>query len=76
MGASILRLHFHDCFVNGCDGSILLEDTSSLTGEKTAFANRGGSARGFEVIDAIKTNVETSCNATCCYGGVPLPIVN
>ncbi|KAK9665896.1 hypothetical protein RND81_14G144100 [Saponaria officinalis] len=64
MGALILRLHFHDCFVNGCDGSILLEDTSSLTGEKTAFANRGGSARGFEVLDAIKTNVEASCNAT------------
>ncbi|KAL9241248.1 hypothetical protein vseg_015379 [Gypsophila vaccaria] len=64
MGASILRLHFHDCFVNGCDGSILLDDTSSLTGEKNAFANRGGSARGFGVIDAIKTNVEASCNAT------------
>ncbi|KAL0906082.1 hypothetical protein M5K25_024544 [Dendrobium thyrsiflorum] len=63
MGASILRLFFHDCFVNGCDGSILLDDTSTFTGEKGAFPNKN-SARGFEVIDTIKSNVEASCNAT------------
>lgn len=63
IGASILRLFFHDCFVNGCDGSILLDDTGSFTGEKTANPNRN-SARGFEVIDTIKTRVENACNAT------------
>ncbi|CAK8535274.1 unnamed protein product [Lathyrus sativus] len=63
IGASILRLFFHDCFVNGCDGSILLDDTATFTGEKNAFPNKN-SARGFEVIDAIKTSVEASCNAT------------
>nr|AFK37048.1 unknown [Medicago truncatula] len=46
MGASILRLHFHDCFVQGCDASVLLDDTSSFTGEKTAGAN-ANSLRGF-----------------------------
>lgn len=61
MGASLLRLFFHDCFVNGCDGSILLDDTSSFTGEKTARANNN-SARGFEVIDQIKTAVEKVCS--------------
>ncbi|KAJ8442651.1 hypothetical protein Cgig2_003695 [Carnegiea gigantea] len=60
MGASLLRLFFHDCFVNGCDGSILLDDTPSFTGEKTANANKN-SARGFEVIDQIKTAVEKVC---------------
>ncbi|PWA35009.1 hypothetical protein CTI12_AA613540 [Artemisia annua] len=39
MGASLLRLHFHDYFVNGCDGSVLLDDTPSFTGEKTAGPN-------------------------------------
>ncbi|KAK2391014.1 peroxidase P7 [Trifolium repens] len=60
IGASILRLFFHDCFVNGCDGSILLDDTSNFTGEKNANPNRN-SARGFDVIDNIKTAVENVC---------------
>ncbi|KAK1415436.1 hypothetical protein QVD17_31217 [Tagetes erecta] len=60
MGASLLRLHFHDCFVNGCDGSILLDDTSSFTGEKRAAPNFR-SARGFEVVDNIKSAVERVC---------------
>ncbi|CAM8916334.1 unnamed protein product [Rhodiola kirilowii] len=60
MGASITRLFFHDCFVNGCDGSILLDDTSSFTGEKTATPNKN-SVRGFDVIDDIKSKVEAEC---------------
>ncbi|KAI3911324.1 hypothetical protein MKW98_010211 [Papaver atlanticum] len=59
-GAALLRLHFHDCFVNGCDGSVLLDDTSSFTGEKNAVPNKN-SARGFDVTDNIKTAVEKAC---------------
>ncbi|CAN1155732.1 Peroxidase 4 [Linum perenne] len=62
MGASLLRLHFHDCFVNGCDGSILLDDTANFTGEKTAAPNLN-SVRGFEVIDKIKSEVDKRCKA-------------
>ncbi|GLT45057.1 hypothetical protein SLA2020_189200 [Shorea laevis] len=60
MAASLLRLHFHDCLVNGCDASVLLDDTSTTKGEKNALPNRN-SARGFEVIDNIKANVEKAC---------------
>ncbi|PIN00170.1 Peroxidase [Handroanthus impetiginosus] len=60
MGASLLRLHFHDCFVQGCDGSILLDDTSSFKGEKTADPNNN-SVRGYDVIDVIKSKVESVC---------------
>ncbi|KAJ6383305.1 hypothetical protein OIU78_026730 [Salix suchowensis] len=62
MGASLLRLHFHDCFVNGCDGSVLLDDTANFTGEKTALPNLN-SLRGFEVVDEIKSAVNRACYA-------------
>ncbi|XP_010261735.1 PREDICTED: peroxidase 11-like isoform X1 [Nelumbo nucifera] len=67
--ASILRLHFHDCFVQlapwtqGCDGSILLDDTITLQGEKKAPANVN-SLRGFEIIDSIKNKLESECPET------------
>ncbi|CAL8159828.1 unnamed protein product [Prunus armeniaca] len=64
IAASLTRLHFHDCFVNGCDGSILLDNSSStsstIDSEKAAFANNN-SARGFDVVDNIKTALETAC---------------
>ncbi|GMI68851.1 hypothetical protein like AT1G49570 [Hibiscus trionum] len=64
MAASLIRLHFHDCFVNGCDGSILLDDIgSTFVGEKTAMPNQN-SVRGYEVIDKIKANVEKYCPST------------
>ncbi|KAF3779562.1 Peroxidase 2 [Nymphaea thermarum] len=63
MGASLLRLHFHDCFVNGCDGSVLLDDTPTITGEKGSLAN-ANSARGFEVIDSIKSAVDRACGGS------------
>ncbi|KAJ1256167.1 hypothetical protein BS78_K077100 [Paspalum vaginatum] len=63
MAASLLRLHFHDCFVNGCDGSVLLDDKPFFIGEKTAVPN-ANSLRGFEVIDAIKEELERECPET------------
>ncbi|XP_021766367.1 cationic peroxidase 1-like [Chenopodium quinoa] len=60
MGAALLRLHFIDCLIGGCDGSILLDDTQSAIGERTALVN-GNSTIGFEVIDAIKARLEKAC---------------
>ncbi|CAI0544750.1 unnamed protein product [Linum tenue] len=58
--AKIVRLHFHDCFVQGCDGSVLLDDTITLQGEKSATPNVD-SLKGFEIIDSIKNKVESDC---------------
>ncbi|KAK9164239.1 hypothetical protein Syun_005141 [Stephania yunnanensis] len=63
MAASLLRLHFHDCFVKGCDASILLDSSGSIVSEKRSNPNRN-SARGFEVIDEIKSAIEKECPHT------------
>ncbi|XP_031379513.1 peroxidase 10 isoform X2 [Punica granatum] len=63
IAASLLRLHFHDCIVDGCEGSVLLDDTNDMKGEKNAPPNKN-SLRGFDVIDDIKADVERFCPFT------------
>ncbi|XP_045817430.1 peroxidase 72 [Trifolium pratense] len=66
MAASLLRLHFHDCFVKGCDASILLDSSGTIISEKRSNPNRN-SARGFEVIEEIKSAIEKECpNTVSC----------
>uniref|UniRef100_A0A251TK08 Peroxidase n=1 Tax=Helianthus annuus TaxID=4232 RepID=A0A251TK08_HELAN len=52
----LLRMFFHDCFINGCDASILIDGPTT---EKSAGPN--SLLRGFEVIDAAKSQLETTC---------------
>ncbi|GAA0162030.1 peroxidase [Lithospermum erythrorhizon] len=58
--ASVMRFQFHDCFVNGCDASLLLDDTDSMLGEKLALSNID-SLRSYEVVDEVKDAVEKAC---------------
>ncbi|KAJ4951043.1 hypothetical protein NE237_027875 [Protea cynaroides] len=53
---ALIRLQFHDCFIRGCDASILLDGPNT---EKTAAPNL--SVRGYGVIDAVKSALEKQC---------------
>ncbi|KAK6923785.1 hem peroxidase [Dillenia turbinata] len=59
-GASIMRFQYHDSLVNGCDGSLLLDDTPTMVGEKLSLPNID-SLRDYEVIDEMKEALENIC---------------
>ncbi|OIT18713.1 PREDICTED: peroxidase 2-like, partial [Nicotiana attenuata] len=58
--AQLLRLLFHDCFIGGCDASVLLANSSKNgTVEREAIPNR--TLKGFSFIDMIKDEIEEAC---------------
>ncbi|KAI0527397.1 hypothetical protein KFK09_002997 [Dendrobium nobile] len=59
LGPAIIRLHFHDCAVRGCDASILLNHARS-----ERKAKESESLKGFNVIDDIKAEIEKKCPKT------------
>ncbi|MCL7045261.1 hypothetical protein MKW94_009620 [Papaver nudicaule] len=59
--AGLLRLHFHDCFVQGCDGSVLLDGSASNPSEKSAPPNLSLKAEAFRIINDLRARVQNAC---------------
>lgn len=59
LAGPLLRMHFHDCWIQGCDASVLIDSTKDNTAEKDSPGNL--SLRGFDVIDNIKDELEEQC---------------
>ena len=49
--------------LEGCDASILLDDSATIVNEKNSGPNKN-SLRCFEVIDEIKAKLEEACHQT------------
>ncbi|CAM8960321.1 unnamed protein product [Rhodiola kirilowii] len=60
--AALLRLLFHDCFIEGCDASVMLGDSNGNRNksiERQAIPNK--TLKGFDTIDKIKEELEKAC---------------
>ncbi|KAL6905550.1 hypothetical protein ACP4OV_003151 [Aristida adscensionis] len=62
LAGPLLRLHFHDCFVRGCDASVLLNSSEGNLAERDAKPNL--SLRGFGSVERVKAKLEAACPST------------
>ncbi|KAG8081319.1 hypothetical protein GUJ93_ZPchr0007g4939 [Zizania palustris] len=57
VGATV-RLFFHDCFVNGCDASVIVASTANNTAEKDHPNNLSLAGDGFDTVIKAKAAVD------------------
>ncbi|XP_077229089.1 peroxidase superfamily protein [Tasmannia lanceolata] len=62
-GPATIRLFFHDCFVEGCDASILLSSKpgSTVEAEKDAYDNKNLAVEAYDSVKKAKELVESKC---------------
>ncbi|KAJ7517252.1 hypothetical protein O6H91_21G015700 [Diphasiastrum complanatum] len=56
-----IRLFFHDCFVEGCDASVLIVSTNNNVAERDATPNLSLGGTGFDTVVEAKTRLEAQC---------------
>ncbi|KQK14991.1 peroxidase 2 [Brachypodium distachyon] len=61
IGAGLIRLFFHDCFVEGCDASVLLRPTKANPQPEMLGVPNVNSLHGFNVIDDAKKALREKC---------------
>ncbi|KMT09818.1 hypothetical protein BVRB_6g127940 [Beta vulgaris subsp. vulgaris] len=59
-----LRLFFHDCFVNGCDASVIIQSTSNNKAEKDHPDNISLAGDGFDTVIKAKAAVDAVAGCT------------
>uniref|UniRef100_A0ACD6AHS7 Uncharacterized protein n=1 Tax=Avena sativa TaxID=4498 RepID=A0ACD6AHS7_AVESA len=57
---AVLRLFFHDCFVNGCDASVLIASAKE-DAEKNTRDNDSLAGDGYDTVNRVKARVEKEC---------------
>ncbi|KAE9597002.1 putative peroxidase [Lupinus albus] len=62
--ANVIRLQFHDCFVGGCDASLLLDYIPSGDQVEKRSGFNGLLLKGADLIDDIKSKLEQECPQT------------